>query len=103
MDAYSYLRTTEEKPFLILSDINLPQMSGLELKIKIKENDKIRRKSIPFIFLTNTSSHTAILQAYENLAQGFFTKPQDMESLKEMIAMIINYWKVCNHPDPNLI
>jgi CheY-like chemotaxis protein len=103
MDAYSYLRTTEEKPFLILSDINLPQMSGLELKIKLNENEKIRRKSIPFIFLTTTSSHTAILQAYENLAQGFFTKPQDMESLKNMIEMIITYWKVCNHPDPNLI
>jgi CheY-like chemotaxis protein len=103
MDAYSYLRTTEEKPFLILSDINLPQMSGIDLKKKINESEKIRRKSIPFIFLSTSSSHDAVLQAYENLAQGFFTKPQDMDSLKKMIEMILTYWKVCNHPDPNLI
>lgn len=103
MDAYAYLKTTEEKPFLILSDINLPQMSGIDLKKKINENERIRRKCIPFIFLSTTSSHDAVLQAYENMAQGFFTKPQDLQSLKNMIQMIITYWKVCNHPNPDLI
>ncbi len=47
MDAYSYLRTTEEKPFLILSDINLPQMSGLELKINLMKMIKSGGKVFP--------------------------------------------------------
>ena len=101
-DAYSYLETTSEKPFLIFSDINLPKMSGAELKKKINENANLRRKSIPFVFLTTTSSHEAVLEAYESLAQGFFTKPNNVESLKRMIQMILDYWKISRHPDPNL-
>src|SRR4051812_2296619 len=64
-DAYQYLETTTDKPFLIFSDINLPGMSGAELKRKINANTYIRRKSIPFVFLTTTSSHNAVMDAYE--------------------------------------
>ena len=102
-DAYRYLETTRDKPFLIFSDINLPGMSGAELKKKINVNASIRRKSIPFVFLTTTSNHYAVLDAYESLAQGFFTKPNNSESLKQMIEMILNYWKISRHPDPNLL
>jgi CheY-like chemotaxis protein len=103
LDAFHYLNTTKEKPFLIFSDINLPLMSGAELKKKINEVDHIRRKSIPFVFLTTTANHEAVLDAYESLAQGFFTKPDNMDSFKRMIEMILNYWKISRHPDPNLI
>ena len=101
-DAYTYLQTTKDQPFLIFSDINLPGMSGAELKKKINADTYLRRKSIPFVFLTTTSANSAILDAYESIAQGFFTKPNDMASLKHMIEMILNYWKICKHPDPNL-
>ena len=101
-DAYAYLETTTDKPFLIFSDINMPLMSGADLKRKINETTLIRRKSIPFVFLTTTSAHEAILDAYESLAQGFFTKPDSMESLRHMIEMILSYWKISQHPDPNL-
>jgi len=102
-DAYQYLETTSAKPFLIFSDINLPGMSGADLKRKINANTYLRRKSIPFVFLTTASSNNAVLDAYESIAQGFFTKPNDMESLRHMIEMILNYWKISKHPDPNLI
>jgi DNA-binding NtrC family response regulator len=102
-DAYQYLDTTQDKPFVIFSDINLPLMSGAELKKKINLATHIRRKSIPFVFLTTTSDHNAVMDAYESLAQGFFTKPNDFESLKQMIQMILNYWKLSKHPNPNLI
>ena len=103
MDAYTYLETTPDKPFLIFSDINLPQMSGAELKKQINENAQMRRKSIPFVFLTTTSAHNAVLDAYENLSQGFFTKPNNINSLKQMIEMILNYWKIARHPNPDLV
>jgi CheY-like chemotaxis protein len=103
LDAYHYLETTTDKPFLIFSDINLPIMSGADFKRKLNEVEKIRRKSIPFVFLTTTSNHAAVLDAYESLAQGFFTKPNNMDSLRKMVEMILNYWKISRHPDPNLI
>lgn len=102
-DAYEYLDTTTDKPFLVFSDINLPGMSGADLKRKINQAKHIRRKSIPFVFLTTTSAHHAVLDAYESLAQGFFTKPDNINSLKQMIEMILNYWKISQHPNPNLI
>jgi CheY-like chemotaxis protein len=102
-DAYTYLETTKEKPFLVLSDINLPGMSGAELKRKINSVAQIRRKSIPFIFLTTTSAHAAVLDAYESLAQGFFTKPDNINALQQMLEMILNYWKISRHPNPNLV
>jgi CheY-like chemotaxis protein len=101
-DVYSYLETTTDKPFIIFSDINMPVMSGANLKRKINETAHIRRKSIPFVFLTTTSAHEAVLDAYESLAQGFFTKPDNMEAFRHMIEMILNYWKISKHPDPNL-
>ena len=101
-DAYHYLKTTRDKPFIIISDMNLPKMSGGDLKRIINDNTAVRRKSIPFIFLTTSSSQHAVLEAYENLAQGFFTKPSSFDDLKQMIEMILNYWKVCRHPNPEL-
>ena len=103
MDAYKYLETTSDKPFVIFSDMNLPQMSGAELKKKINGNKMMLRKSIPFVFLTTSSAHTAVLDAYESLSQGFFTKPNNIESLKHMIDMILSYWKIARHPNPNLL
>lgn len=102
-EAYAYLQTTADKPFIVFSDINMPKMTGFEMKLRINEDEKLRRKSIPFIFLSTTSTHEAILAAYESLSQGFFTKPQKMEDLKAMVKMILNYWKIAGHPNPNLL
>ena len=55
IDAFNYLLTTIERPFLIISDINIPAMSGFELKEKINEHEMLRRKNIPFVFLSTTS------------------------------------------------
>jgi CheY-like chemotaxis protein len=96
--ALEYLLTTIEKPFLIISDINLPAMTGLEMCQKIMENELVRVKSIPFIFLTTSNDRQTITQAYEIPVQGFFVKPSSINELKEMVRMIVDYWKICRHP-----
>lgn len=98
LSAFDYLLTSIEKPFLILSDINLPAMTGLELCRKIMENEFLRIRSVPFVFLTTTGDQKVITQAYDMHVQGFFVKPSSIAELKEMIRMIIEYWKVCRHP-----
>lgn len=101
--ALDYLLTTIEKPFLILSDINLPAMTGLELCKKITEHESLKRKSIPFIFLTTTSDQKVITEAYQMFVQGFFVKPSSIKELKDMVRMIIAYWQVCRNPYSNYI
>jgi len=98
VSALDYLLTTIEKPFLILSDINLPAMTGLELCRQITENKSLKIKTIPFVFLTTTNDQRVIAQAYQMFVQGFFVKPATIRELKEMMRMIIDYWKICRNP-----
>ena len=96
--AFDYLITTIERPFLIISDINLPAMSGLELCRRIYEHESLKKKTIPFIFLTTTNDQMVIAKAYEMFVQGFFVKPSSLHELKDTIRMIVEYWKFSRHP-----
>ena len=98
VNAMDYLLTTLEKPLLILSDINLPSMTGMELKQQINQNDFLKKKSIPFIFLSTTSDNNIISTAYEMQIQGFFVKPGTMALLKEVIKTIVDYWRISRFP-----
>lgn len=94
-----YLMSTREQPFLIISDINVPVMNGLEVREKIDANPYLRKKSIPFIFLTTSRDFSGVDKAYEMTVQGYFFKPSDFKDLKLMIAQIMGYWDVCVHPN----
>ena len=98
LQAFDYLLTTMERPFLIISDINLPAMTGLELCQRIYQHESLKKKTIPFIFLTTTNDQLVISQAYEMYVQGFFVKPSSIHELKETIRMIVEYWKFSRHP-----
>jgi two-component SAPR family response regulator len=98
VNALDYLLTTIERPLLILSDINLPLMTGMELKQEINNTDYLKRKSIPFVFLSTASDSSIVSTAFEVQAQGFFVKPRTMDSLKNTIRTIIDYWKCSSLP-----
>ena len=98
LGAFEYLLDAVEKPFLVLSDINLPAMTGLELCRKIRNDESVNLKSIPFVFLTTTSDQRVIAEAFTMNAQGFFVKPSSIGELKNLIHVIVNYWKVCRRP-----
>ena len=50
--ALEYLTDTEIEPFLVLSDINMPKLNGMELREKIHNNEDLRLKSIPYLFFS---------------------------------------------------
>ncbi|GAB3935237.1 response regulator [Larkinella terrae] len=93
-----YLLASLEQPFIILCDINMPLMSGLELRRAIDENETLRRKAIPFIFLSTDASPQLVNQAYETTIQGFFKKAVVYQQTKEQLHWIIGYWRHCVHP-----
>ena len=55
-EALQFLTDTKIKPFLILSDINMPKLSGFELRQKIHTNDDLNLKCIPYLFFYNNIS-----------------------------------------------
>ena len=77
----------------------MPILNGLELKKKINNDDKLRIQSIPFVFLTTSDSKKDVIKAYELLAQGFFTKPNDYISLVTLLKSVTHYWDIAKHPN----
>lgn len=100
--ALEYLQSTPERPFLILSDINMPKLGGIELRKIVSEDDKLRSKCIPFIFFTTTATEQAVKKAYDLSVQGFFVKGETMERLSSLIKLIVDYWTECKHPNSYL-
>jgi CheY-like chemotaxis protein len=98
-DALYHLMDTREQPGLILADINLPGMDGLELRRKINESHYLHRKSIPFIFFTNSVFQEDVIRAFDLMAQGYFVKPDSFEGLKELLRRILEYWTHSLHPN----
>jgi CheY-like chemotaxis protein len=96
--ARDYLFTTKEIPFLILCDINLPKQTGIELKREIQANEKLRKKSIPFVFYTTSDQSELVNEAYLQLnVQGYVQKSNDFGIMKKNIKTILDYWALCKH------
>ena len=98
-DVLQYLRVTREQPFIILSNIRLIGMNGFELRQKIQEDDYLRKKGIPFVFLSIDARKEVVEQAYELTVQGFFEKQNTLEEVEWELRMIIGYWEQCKHPN----
>ena len=97
--ALDYLETTTEQPFLILCDINMPLMNGMELRRRINQSDYLRKKATPFVFLTTAASAETIEAAYEESVQGFYRKPAQFADLQEQMRITVAYWQSCLHPN----
>jgi CheY-like chemotaxis protein len=92
-----YLNTTDEQPFIILSDVNMPAMTGLELKESIQKSDFLRSKGIPFVFISTNASAIAVRKAHELSVQGYFQKPDNMDAICSMLGTLFKYWELCRH------
>lgn len=92
-----YLRTTAEQPFIIVSDVNVPVLNGLEVKRIINADDFLRRKSIPFIFLSTSAERKAVEDAYDMNSQGFFLKQNTITGIETHLRLILDYWTHCRH------
>lgn len=99
-EAFEYLKSTADQPFIIFSDINLPKQSGIEFKRQIDCDDALRKKSIPFIFYSTSVNQHIVNEAYTQLTvQGFFQKSHGFEEMKKNIRLILDYWAACRHPN----
>jgi CheY-like chemotaxis protein len=99
-EAFKYLKATLTSPFLIFSDINLPGITGLELKRDIDADPELRRKSIPFVFFSTNASQKDIDTAYITMTvQGFFVKGNNYSEVKLLLRSIYFYWMHCKHPN----
>jgi len=93
-----YLRSTRDKPFMIVADVNLPGMNGVMLRDEILKDPQLKKKSIPFIFISTSDGQTIIEKVYEQQVQGYFQKETSYDAIKNQFKMIVEYWSHCIHP-----
>lgn len=97
--ALDYLNSSQEIPFLILSDINMPRLDGFALRQKIKTDAALELKCIPYLFFTTATNQKAVIEAYSMSVQGFFIKPSNINEIEKTISAIMEYWKLCSSPN----
>jgi CheY-like chemotaxis protein len=98
-EALKFLTVNEVEPFIIFSDINMPKLSGIQLREMIHQNEQLRLKSIPFLFFSTSAEQKHVVEAYSKSAQGFFIKPTSFNEVKDIIETIFNYWLKCVSPN----
>jgi len=86
------LKNSPSDPDIILIDINMPVMNGLETLDKIKKNPKLH--SVPVIIYSTSQNLTDVEKAFKCGASSYLIKPFDLESLEKLIAKVLSYdWK----------
>lgn len=96
-EALDYLSTNETLPGLILLDLNMPKIGGLELLKTLKRSERLQL--IPAVVLTTSSNHRDIELAYKHQAAGYLVKPMDFTEFKESISHVFKYWSLCELPE----
>ena len=87
---YLFCNDNNRKPDLILLDMNLPKVNGLEVLAKIKADEAL--KIIPVVMLTTSTSEEDVVAAYRNYVNCYINKPIDLEEFIVVIRNIENFW-----------
>jgi CheY-like chemotaxis protein len=92
-EALTYFATTTDEPLLVICDINMPMINGLELRLAMIKDDEIRKKVKAFVFLTTGVSPHSLLLSSQLQVQGLFEKPTDYDGLSKLLTTITCYWE----------
>ena len=97
-EAWSHLTQSPSAalPALMLFDINMPRLGGIDLLKRVKSDDKLRQ--IPVVILTTSSSQHDRQEAFTACTNSYLVKPMSFELLAQMMRCTIEYWTQWNVP-----
>jgi len=96
-DALEVLKHLQpERPCLILLDLNMPRMTGLEFLRIVKSDAQLKR--IPVVVLTTSTDEQDKIESFNLGAAGYMVKPVDYQQFVEVVRTIDRYWTVSELP-----
>ncbi len=91
-------RDWHDLPAVILLDLNLPKISGLEVLRAIRADERTRH--LPVVILTTSNEERDRLDAYDSFANSYILKPVDYDQFVTATAQLTQYWTTLNKPPP---
>ncbi len=91
-EALEILNSAQELPDIILLDLNMPRMNGIEFLGILKNHDKI--KYLPTIILTTSENRDDLLECYNIGVSGYVIKPLKYEDYEAKIKTVLEYWNI---------
>ena len=106
LEALDYLRGTgayagrdpADQPQVVLLDLNLPGIDGLEVLRRIRADERFRR--LPVVILTSSNEDSDKLAGYGLGANSYVRKPVDFRQFSEAVTRLGLYWMLVNEPPP---
>ena len=89
----------DEELQLILLDVNLPQVSGLQVLEELRKLPVSRH--VPVVMLSSSSNNNDVIQSYDLGANSFLNKAGQTEHFEATIQQVVPYWLHLNHPFPS--
>ncbi len=91
-------RDADEPPALILLDLQLPKVGGLEVLRKVREDERTKR--VPVVIMTTSDEEEDIVNGYNGGANSYLRKPVDFGEFMNAVKQLEMYWMVLNTPPP---
>lgn len=91
-------RNGQRPPRLVLLDLKLPKVDGLEVLEKIRQSEELRM--IPVVVLTASKQEQDLLRSYSLGVNSYIQKPVDFDQFRQVVREIGYYWIVVNEPPP---
>jgi two-component system, response regulator len=87
-------RSFDHPPKLVLLDLKLPKVDGIEVLKQLKQD--LRTKAIPIVILTSSKEERDLVRGYELGANSYIQKPVDFEQFRQTVKTVGLYWMVIN-------